>query len=220
MPPFGLSHYDHPDKAKLATNYQLIQELLDTVNVTGPVTLVGNSYGGYLAWSFAAAHPERTSQVVLIDSSGYQTKPPFIIKMGQNKILSLAYVASSPCYIVNHFYKQTYGEGKNNIAPEVKQRYCDLSQQRASRVAISQFYQNNNWQDTSFLNPLRPAQVKAPTLILWVQKDGLIPQSHTTRFEQDIPNNKLIIYPALGHVPMEEDPATTLRDVLGFLKKR
>ncbi|MBP2472844.1 pimeloyl-ACP methyl ester carboxylesterase [Crossiella equi] len=42
--------------------------LLDQQEITGPVHLVGNSYGGTVAFSFAAAHPERTASLVVIES--------------------------------------------------------------------------------------------------------------------------------------------------------
>lgn len=42
--------------------------LLDALDVDRPVHLVGNSFGGTLAFSVAAAHPERVASVVSIES--------------------------------------------------------------------------------------------------------------------------------------------------------
>ncbi|MFJ3776107.1 alpha/beta fold hydrolase [Streptomyces sp. NPDC090075] len=42
--------------------------LLDRLAVTGPVHLVGNSYGGTVAFGYAARHPERAASVSLIES--------------------------------------------------------------------------------------------------------------------------------------------------------
>ena len=36
-------------------------------------------------------------------------------------------------------------------------------------------------------------------------------------FEKNMPNTVTIIYPDLGHIPMEENPALTAADVLKFL---
>src|SRR2546425_2621578 len=41
--------------------------LLDGMGVTGPVYLVGHSFGGLLAQAFAAAYPGRTGGMVFID---------------------------------------------------------------------------------------------------------------------------------------------------------
>lgn len=45
-----------------------LAELLAALDVTRPVQLVGNSFGGTLALAFAAAHPDRVADVVLIDA--------------------------------------------------------------------------------------------------------------------------------------------------------
>lgn len=42
--------------------------LLSTLNVDGPVHLVGNSYGGTVALRFALTHPERVASMMLIEA--------------------------------------------------------------------------------------------------------------------------------------------------------
>jgi pimeloyl-ACP methyl ester carboxylesterase len=57
-----------PHGYTLDHNIDDLQALLDRLAVTGPVHLVGNSYGGTIAFGFAARHPERTATVTLIES--------------------------------------------------------------------------------------------------------------------------------------------------------
>ncbi|MFI9075184.1 alpha/beta fold hydrolase [Streptomyces sioyaensis] len=45
-----------------------LDALLDRLAVTGPVHLVGNSYGGTIAFSYAARRPERVASVAVIES--------------------------------------------------------------------------------------------------------------------------------------------------------
>ncbi|MGW0655051.1 alpha/beta fold hydrolase [Streptomyces umbrinus] len=45
-----------------------LEALLDRLEVTGPVQLVGNSFGGSVAFGYAARHPERAAGVSLIES--------------------------------------------------------------------------------------------------------------------------------------------------------
>jgi pimeloyl-ACP methyl ester carboxylesterase len=45
-----------------------LRELLDKTGVHGPVHLVGNSFGGTIAFSFAARYPERVASIVSIES--------------------------------------------------------------------------------------------------------------------------------------------------------
>ena len=57
-----------------------------------------------------------------------------------------------------------------------------------------------------------------PTLILWGGQDRLIPPDNGDAFARDIKGSQLLRFPALGHVPHEEDPAATVRPVQAFLK--
>ena len=57
-----------------------------------------------------------------------------------------------------------------------------------------------------------------PTLILWGARDRWIPPADAERFHKDISGSQLIMYPELGHIPMEEDPERTAADVARFLQ--
>ncbi|MGH8896256.1 MAG: alpha/beta fold hydrolase [Egibacteraceae bacterium] len=57
-----------PTGYRLADAVADLAGLLDTLAVPGPVHLVGNSYGGTVAFSCAVAHPEQIASVVMIES--------------------------------------------------------------------------------------------------------------------------------------------------------
>ena len=50
------------------------------------------------------------------------------------------------------------------------------------------------------------ARIKVPTLLLWGEKDAMIPISNAAGYLRDLPNATLVRLPNLGHVPFEEDP--------------
>jgi pimeloyl-ACP methyl ester carboxylesterase len=56
-----------------------------------------------------------------------------------------------------------------------------------------------------------------PTLILWGDQDGLIPVSTAHDWEHAVKGSKLIVYPATGHIPMEEVADKSAADVRAFL---
>jgi pimeloyl-ACP methyl ester carboxylesterase len=61
------------------------------------------------------------------------------------------------------------------------------------------------------------ARIKAPTLLLWGEKDGLIPISNAAGYLRGLPNATLVRLPNLGHLPFEEDPAASLAPLRDFL---
>jgi pimeloyl-ACP methyl ester carboxylesterase len=63
----------------------------------------------------------------------------------------------------------------------------------------------------------RLRQLQIPVLILWGQKDQLIPVSQADKFAAVLPHNQKIIFPALGHVPMEEAPAEIANNIRNWL---
>ncbi|MGH3853359.1 MAG: alpha/beta fold hydrolase [Pseudonocardiaceae bacterium] len=64
----------HGRSARPDTGYRLgdfvadLVGLLDALNVSGPVHLVGNSYGGTVAFSYAVAYPERVASLCVIEA--------------------------------------------------------------------------------------------------------------------------------------------------------
>lgn len=57
-----------PSGYTLDHNIDDLEAMLDRLGVHGPVHLVGNSYGGTIAFGFAARHPGRTASLTLIES--------------------------------------------------------------------------------------------------------------------------------------------------------
>jgi pimeloyl-ACP methyl ester carboxylesterase len=64
------------------------------------------------------------------------------------------------------------------------------------------------------------ARIQAPTLLLWGEKDAMIPFANSADYLRAIPNARLVALPGLGHVPFEEDPDTSLAPVRAFLDER
>jgi pimeloyl-ACP methyl ester carboxylesterase len=71
------------------------------------------------------------------------------------------------------------------------------------------------------LHPPEPMlkRITAPVLLLWGERDAMIPFSNAQDYTRVLANSQLVAFPGLGHVPMEEDPARSLAPVIDFLSK-
>ena len=63
-------------------------------------------------------------------------------------------------------------------------------------------------------------RIQAPTLLLWGEKDGMIPFTNSADYLRDMPHAVLVPLPGIGHVPQEEAPEKSLAPVRAFLAGR
>lgn len=64
------------------------------------------------------------------------------------------------------------------------------------------------------------AAVRAPTLLVWGERDALVPPTLAASFADTLPDTRLALLPRAGHVPMQERPGDFAAAVLGFLDER
>jgi pimeloyl-ACP methyl ester carboxylesterase len=59
-------------------------------------------------------------------------------------------------------------------------------------------------------------RIEAPTLLMWGEKDGMIPFANSADYLRALPRATLAALPGIGHLPQEEAPATVrvLREFL------
>ena len=50
--------------------------------------------------------------------------------------------------------------------------------------------------------------IEAPTLLMWGEKDGMIPFANSADYLRALPNATLAALPGVGHIPQEEAPTT------------
>ncbi len=177
--------------------------------------VVGNSMGGGIAWNYALAFPQKVEKLVLIGARGIPPKEPLPLAFraygwpGFNALLTVF----TPRWMVAQSVREVYGD-PDKVSEALIDRYFDLGLREGNRGATA--YRMSHL-DTYQATP-RLAELKVPTLILWGEKDTWILPKYGHEFARRIPGAKLVLYPGLGHVPMEEAPEETAREVRAFLK--
>lgn len=74
---FGRGYSDNPDVMYDVTLFSLqLKELMDSLQITKPVTLVGLSDGGRTITHFAANYPTRVQNLVYVDAVGFESMNP------------------------------------------------------------------------------------------------------------------------------------------------
>ena len=218
LPGFGLTGpYPSGDYSPAAT-VDFLERFADAAGLKRFV-IAGSSLGGQAAWRYALRRPDRISGLILIDATGYpqnlSTSTAVALQIASMPVISELMRWAPIDGMVGRSLKDVYVDD-TLVTPELVSRYSDLMRRPGNRVALGDRARNappsTGWEQ------LR--QLKVPTLIMWGGQDTWVPLSMGERFKIDIADSELIVYPNLGHLPMEEDPVTTARDALDFLRRR
>jgi pimeloyl-ACP methyl ester carboxylesterase len=187
--------------------------------------LGGNSMGGKHALAYAIAHPERVTGLVLVDGSGGpmlkldkkkddEDSGNIGFKIAQTPGINLLVEQITPRSLIAQSLEQSVSVKSVANAAAVD-RYWEMlrypGNRRATLKRFSQPY-----------DPLGEAEIAAvatPALILWGEEDRLIPVEAGQWLAKTLPNNRLVVYPGIGHLPQEEAVAATLGDLLPWLDR-
>lgn len=214
LPGHGLTGAWPRDEYTIEAYADFVEVLVDTLNLDRFV-LAGHSMGGAVAWTFAATRPDRVSQLILVDASGYPRTTgdaPLAIRLARLPLIGDLSIYFKPEPLVRRSLGEVYADPAM-VTPERIRRYAELQRFPGNREATLQRARTEDPLDPS---PLKRLDV--PTLILWGGKDHWVPTAHAFRFQGDIKGAQLEIFEALGHNPMEEDPKATAAAVAAFIK--
>ena len=211
LPGFGLTGADPTGDYTDARAITLLAGLMDQLTIDR-ASVIGNSLGGRIAWAFAAARPDRVTRLVLISPDGFASpgfeygKAPEIPMMMQ----ALPYVAPRSMLKANLAAAYARPEA---LEEATLTRYRDMMIAPDVRRAMLERMGQTVLRDPA---PIL-ARITTPTLLLWGEKDGMIPIANAQDYLRYLPNATLVRLPDLGHVPFEEDPAASLAPVMRFL---
>ena len=213
LPGFGLTGPDPTGDYSEARGIQVLAALMDKLEISR-ASLVGNSIGGRLAWNFAAQYPKRLEKLILISPDGFESpgyeygkhpEVPAFVKL-MRYALPKAFLRMNlvPAYA-----------DPARLSDETLTRYYELLIAPGVRDAMIA-----RMEQAVLVRPEPLLQrIEAPTLLIWGEKDALIPISNAADYLKTIPNSQLVKLPGLGHVPQEEAPADSLVPLQKFLER-
>jgi pimeloyl-ACP methyl ester carboxylesterase len=215
LPGFGFSDRLPDDGYSPQAGVARIDKVVDALGIDR-FHMAGNSLGGLLSWYYAATYPGRVDRMILISPIAYQQKLPFVIDAVSRAGVGEIARWLVPRFIVDQNVRMVYGDPAA-MAPGVADRYYELLHYGENRTAMVRTFRaiREFNEDTSIGQ--RVVDVKAPTLIMWGEKDRWVPTSLVALWKRDIPSATIQMYPGVGHVAMEELPDVTARDALRFL---
>lgn len=218
QPGAGLTGVDATGDYSDERAMQVLLALMDRLGVS-KATLVGHSMGGRLAWKMAAEHPDRVAKLVLISPDGFPT--PGLVADPDGAGFDVPWYASlieqvMPRALLAQALKSAYANPATALTEARLTRYHDLLRAPGVRAALlERFRQLKPTDPTALL-----ARITAPTLLVWGEKDAMIPSTNAADYQRAMPAAQLLLLPDVGHVVQEEAPAASLAAVQAFIDRR
>jgi len=214
IPGFGITGPHPKADYSTQTTIKILEELLQYLNADSCI-IAGNSMGGFIGWTYALDH-QTVKKLVLIDAAGFSTgsaSSNLGFRLAKMPIVNQLVKVITPRSLVRKSIEQSYGD-PSKVSDAIVNRYFDLNCREGNRQAMIDRFKLPVSGDTARLR-----EIKIPVLILWGQKDQVIPVANADKFAAILTNNQKIIYPKLGHVPMEEDPVKVAEAIRNWIRQ-
>ena len=218
----------HGESAKPMGDYSLgafasgLRDLLAVLDVPS-ATIVGHSFGGGVAMQLAYQHPELCDRLVLVGSGGLGRDVSWLLRLvtlpGFEYLMPLVFprqVAELGNGVGR--FLSSIGLGSARLG-EMWQSYASLAgtEDRKAFLRTIRGVIEPGGQTVNALDRLYLAS-HLPTLIVWGERDEIIPVHHAQVAHDAIPGSRLDILPAVGHFPHIESPERFLEVLDDFLR--
>jgi pimeloyl-ACP methyl ester carboxylesterase len=199
----GSEGFDHLDDVIDMSLYYL--DLFDAMELRD-INLVGTSLGGMFAAEVAALGPQYVSKLVLASPAG----------LWLDDAMPLDFFTASQDELAKAMWYDPEAAAARapKIDPEDREAQARATIDR--QMALSS--------TTKFVWPIwdkglkrRIHRIKAPTLLIWGERDGMNPLPYAAEFQRLIPGSRLEVMKETAHAPMIEKPEEFAGLVTGFL---
>jgi pimeloyl-ACP methyl ester carboxylesterase len=221
LPGFGQS--EMPAEEISISGYADTLDALFTELGIDSARIVGSSMGGFIGAELAIRNPARVERLVLVAAAGLS-----IETIRTQRERGMRHLAENIAF----FYIGWLASRSTTVARRRRLRGALLMlvaahpYQLPPALTIEQVAGSGKPGFSDALEAMcrypirdRLEQIECPTLIVWGDKDRLVPVRDASVFEELMPDSRKVIYTDTGHLPMLERPARFNADVLAFLQE-
>ena len=187
-------------------------------------TVVGHSLGGGIAMQFAYEYPPFAERLVLVNSGGLGREVHLLLRAASlpGSELVLPLLAHSRLLGLGHAVGAVFRKLGFRAGPdlgEMARGYASLGDAEARqafvhtiRAVIDPGGQRVSANDRLYLTSL------LPSLVVWGDRDPLIPVDHAEPAHRAMPGSRLVIFEGAGHFPQLSDPVHFADTLIDFIE--
>lgn len=211
VPGFGDSSKPADADYGIAKQVERLDQILTALNIK-QAHLGGNSMGGWIVASYAAAHPDKVASLWLLDAAGADTAKVSEVRAAYAKNKEVLLVAKS-AEDFERIFKLVMSD-----PPYLPYSVKHVLTQRAIAdydLHIRIFHDLADRHETAALEP-RVKGLATPTLIVWGDQDRAVDVSSAEILHGLMPKSQVQILPGIGHLPQLEAPGEIAKTYLAF----
>ncbi|BDU68048.1 alpha/beta hydrolase [Geothrix oryzae] len=167
-----------------------------------PVTLIGNSLGGWMAMVLATRHPEWVERIVAVNGG------PLAGTDASVRMLPATREEA----------RETMARLRDASSPAIPNHVLDDLVRRSRSGPFARFVATTPTMGAWALTEAQLATIQVPVRLIWGVSDGLMPLAYAERMRAALPDVELFPLERCGHVPQQEAPErflAALRQALG-----
>lgn len=176
------------------------------------VTVVGHSLGGGIAMQFCYQFPEHTARLALVDTGGIGPEVNPALRAaslpGAELVLPLLFSPTlHDAALKARNFLSGFGLRGSADIEGVAEGFASLTEADARRAFLHTVRSviDPSGQRVSAADRLYLTR-EIPSLIVWGDRDRIIPVSHAELAHELMPGSRLEIFPGAGHFPFNDDP--------------
>jgi pimeloyl-ACP methyl ester carboxylesterase len=217
----GHGQSDKPRGPYLLDDFALsLEAFFDAVEVPA-ATLCGHSLGGAIAVHFGARFPSRMSRLVLVSAGGLGREVHPMLRAASLPIApSVLRMALHPRLM--RWYAQPRLHRTLRLTPDNltnlrrARRALGADDGRLAFFAALRGVIEPAGQRGSFIE-MRSLAAHVPTMLVWNEKDPVIPVAHAYAAHEHLPGSRLVVFPGAGHEPHRRDARRFADEVAAFI---
>ncbi len=216
LPSLGLTGRVRSGDYSIDNTMRLVDALMDRLGERR-FALVGTSFGGIVAFRYAASRPDRAASLVLMNSAGVEWGNANILPPQKRRYDETLSDSVSRAQVTT-LLRAVFADPSKVAETRVDRMLDTLRQEgRAEEgAAVIAAYQRGD--------PAKVlAQVTAPTLVLWGAQNRALAPNVADEFVRLLTHARVVekvLIPGVSHWPHLEDPAGSVRPAHDFMRRQ
>jgi len=216
LPGFGLTDSPPVSGYGRSASVDFISRFIEQLNLSN-FSLIGSSYGGFIAWNYALDNPDNVDKLVLLSPIGYTQDLPFAVKLFSVPGVETLTAITTPKPMINRVLKRAFGS-HHRLTDDIVERYQHFLLREGNRTNAPRFIKALKKNSRNEYLGLGIKDISMPTFIIWGEQDLWTPVSYLSLWLEDVPDVQFVRYPSVGHYPHEEVPEITAEDIDSYLQ--